>query len=103
MPAFAQYQSQNVLPFRNLGFQSVRNFGAKIGDAGVFEMKTMEDWESFLDSEMPIILQTGADWCGPCKMLKPMMSTISPEYEKEVQLAYMDVDKFQEVAQMLEI
>ena len=66
-------------------------------------MKTQEDWESYLDSDVPIVLQTGADWCGPCKMLKPMLTTVAEEYEGKVQYVYMDVDKFPDIAQMLEL
>ena len=65
-------------------------------------MESKEDWDALVDSDVPIVLETGASWCGPCRMLKPMMTTIAKEYPS-VQLVYMDVDKFPQVAQMLEI
>lgn len=65
-------------------------------------MECKEDWDALVDSDVPIVLETGASWCGPCRMLKPMMTTIAKEYPS-VQLVYMDVDKFPQVAQMLEI
>ena len=61
-----------------------------------------KDWQALLDSQVPIILETGADWCGPCKMLKPMMISVAKDYPK-VQLVYMDVDKFKQLSQMMEI
>jgi len=61
-------------------------------------MSSKEDWEAYLDSDVPIILQTGADWCGPCKMLKPMLEAVCKDYEGKVQYVYMDVDKFPEIS-----
>ena len=66
-------------------------------------MKSSDEWDTYLSSDVPIILQAGADWCGPCKMLKPMMIQVSKEFEGKVQYIYMDVDKFPDVAQMLDI
>lgn len=85
-------------------FNTLRNFSIsdKIGDGGILEMETNEDWGAVLESEIPVILETGADWCGPCKMFKPMMVAAAKDYPK-VQLVYMDIDKFKELAQMMEI
>lgn len=66
-------------------------------------MEKLDDWETYLSSEIPIVLQAGASWCGPCTKLKPALSKIAVPYEGKVQYVYMDVDKFKEVAQMLEI
>ena len=45
-------------------------------------MEDNQDWESLLETDVPIILETGADWCGPCKMLKPMMVAAASKYPK---------------------
>lgn len=82
---------------------SIRQFSLKIGGGNpIIEMDNDDDWESIMASEVPIILETGASWCGPCKMLKPMMISIAKEY-KQVQLVYMDVDKYPDLANMLQI
>ena len=69
----------------------------------MLEMKSEDDWEDYLSSDMPIVLQAGADWCGPCRMLKPLVTKAAKAYEGKVQYVYMDIDKFPNIAQMLEI
>jgi len=69
----------------------------------MIEMKDSADWDSYLESETPIILQAGASWCGPCNMLKPLLKTASAEFGDKVDFVYMDIDKFPEIAEMLEI
>lgn len=65
-------------------------------------MTSENDWNDVLDSQIPIILECGADWCGPCKTLKPMMIKVAKDYPK-VQLVYMDIDKFKNLATMMDI
>ena len=48
-------------------------------------------------------LYFSASWCGPCNMLKPMVTNVAKKFEGSVQYVYMDIDKFQDIAQMLEI
>ena len=57
-------------------------------------MKELSDWDKYMESEKPIILQVGADWCGPCKVLKPIILEIKGEFGDKVDYVYMDVDKF---------
>ena len=52
---------------------------------------------------MPIVIQAGAGWCGPCTMLKPMLEKVCGEFKDDVKLVYMDIDKFPEIAELLEI
>ena len=66
-------------------------------------MESIDQWDEFLDSEIPIIIQAGADWCGPCNILKPMLMKAADKFEGSVQYVYMDIDKFPQVAEMLEI
>ena len=66
-------------------------------------MKDVKEWENYLKSEIPIIMQAGADWCTPCKKLKPMLEGSAKYFIGEVQCVYMDVDKFPELADFLKI
>jgi thioredoxin 1 len=67
------------------------------------EMGELTDWDSYLESDIPVILQAGASWCGPCNTLKPMLTETAGQYLGKVKYVYCDVDKFPQVAQMLEI
>uniref|UniRef100_A0A7S3FVW0 Thioredoxin domain-containing protein n=1 Tax=Strombidium rassoulzadegani TaxID=1082188 RepID=A0A7S3FVW0_9SPIT len=66
-------------------------------------MESTEDWDAYLESEEPVIIQAGASWCGPCGMLKPMLVEVSKEFQGKVKYVYMDIDKFPAMADILEI
>jgi putative thioredoxin len=51
--------------------------------------------------EMPVIVDFYADWCGPCKMLSPLLEEIASEYDCVV--AKVDVDQNQQVAQAYQV
>ena len=76
-----------------------RAFAAK----NYVEMVSPLQYETFLDEEKPIVLQAGATWCGPCKFLKPRMLKVGREYQDEVKYVFMDIDKFPEIAEKLDI
>ena len=54
-----------------------------------------------MQSQDVMVIQAGASWCGPCRTLKPLMVAKAADYEDSVKYIYMDVDKFNEIAQML--
>jgi thioredoxin 1 len=45
-----------------------------------------------------IILKLGAQWCGPCKMLKPIFEKVANENTTDVQMYTLDVDLNREIA-----
>ena len=77
---------------------------------GIFERLT-EDFEmsvnhvsdnSFdqdvLKSDVPVLVDYWAEWCGPCKMIAPILDEVSRDYDGLVQVAKLNVDDNQEVA-----
>jgi len=48
--------------------------------------------EVVLKSENPVIVDFWAEWCGPCRVVGPILSDISDEYEGKVVVAKLDVD-----------
>ncbi|MDA3866708.1 MAG: thioredoxin [Salinivirgaceae bacterium] len=48
--------------------------------------------EKVLKSEVPVIVDLWAEWCGPCKMLTPIMEELSTEYEGKALITKVDVD-----------
>ncbi len=50
-----------------------------------------------LQSDKPVLVDYWAEWCGPCKMIAPILDDISKDYGGRLQIAKMNVDENQAV------
>jgi thioredoxin 1 len=54
--------------------------------------------EDVLQSGTAVLVDFHADWCGPCKMMAPVVHQIAAEYEGRLTVGQLDVDAAQEIA-----
>ena len=51
-----------------------------------------------LESDLPVLVDFWADWCGPCKMIAPTIEEIAKEYEGKVKVGKVNIDEFAQLA-----
>jgi thioredoxin 1 len=59
---------------------------------------TKDNFDSFVKSDKTVIVDFYADWCGPCKMLAPILEEISEEYGDKALVGVINVDEQMELA-----
>lgn len=71
-------------------------------------MKTVEyiqeqEFDSFLTSNGLVVIDFTATWCGPCKLIAPLMDKLAEEYEGQAKVAKVDLDQNKSLAKRLGI
>lgn len=55
--------------------------------------------DEVLKSDIPVVVDFYADWCGPCKMLSPFVSAMEPLYQGKVKIGKLNVDNNPDIAE----
>ena len=62
----------------------------------IFDFEKEKEWK--YRGALPAIVDFYADWCGPCKMVTPILEKLAAEYEGKLHIYKVDTDKEQELA-----
>ena len=62
----------------------------------IFNYETEKDWKYL--GQLPAIIDFYADWCGPCKMVAPVLEELSKEYEGRLNIYKVNTDIEQELS-----
>jgi thioredoxin 1 len=58
-----------------------------------FEVSDDTFEEDVLNSDLPVLVDFWAEWCGPCRMVAPSVKEIAGEYSDSLRVAKMDIDE----------
>jgi thioredoxin 1 len=64
---------------------------------------TDENFSEILNEGKPVVLDFWAEWCGPCRMVSPIIDELATEYEGRVIIGKIDVDENNEITTQFEI
>ena len=55
------------------------------------------------ETEIPVLVDFYADWCGPCKMMAPFVDQLAAEYQGRALVAKLDTDRAQAISQSFQV
>lgn len=67
----------------------------------VFDFEKNTDWK--FEGDKPAVIDFYADWCGPCKMVAPILEELAKEYDGKLNIYKVDTEVEQEIAGMFGI
>jgi len=62
----------------------------------IFDFENSKEWQ--FRGDLPAVIDFYADWCGPCKMVAPIIEELSEEYDGKVNFYKIDTEAQQELA-----
>lgn len=63
----------------------------------------MANFNDIINSPKPVVVDFSAEWCGPCKMMAPILKEVASKVGEKARIIKIDVDRNQEVARKYQI
>lgn len=68
-----------------------------------FDVNQDEFQSEVLDSETPVLVDFWAEWCGPCRMVAPILDKLAGEYAGQIRVVKVDTDANPALSQLFQI
>jgi len=63
----------------------------------------MEKFNQIIQGTTPVLIDFSAEWCGPCKMMAPILKQLKDQMGDRIRILKIDVDRNQEIASRFQI
>ncbi len=66
-------------------------------------MQKNNSFQELIEGETPVLVDFSAEWCGPCKMMAPILKELKVEVKESVKIIKIDVDKSPQAASVYQV